>query len=91
MRRHTFQKIRNVECYCYDSRSDHFKISSKGINKRTLEDPRVGPMAYRQVFNEAVEIKSTNRRFKSSNRLVGAHEQTKKITFTPNGKYLRMA
>ena len=30
---------------CYDSKSDKFKFSSKGLNKRTLEDAEDGPMS----------------------------------------------
>ena len=64
---------------CYDSKSNKFKFSSKGLNKRTLEDTRDGPMSkYRRVLDEAVNLKSTNRGFKTSNHLVGTYEQTKK-------------
>ena len=64
---------------CYDSKSDKFKFSSEGLNKRKLEDTGVGPMSkYRQVPDEAVNLKSTNRGFKTSNDLVGTYEQTKK-------------
>ena len=64
---------------CYDSKSDKFKFSSKGLNKRTLEDTGDGPMSkYRRVHDDAVNLKSTNRRFKTSNQLVGTYEQTKK-------------
>ena len=30
---------------CYDSKSDIFKFSSKGLNKRTLDDTGDGPMS----------------------------------------------
>ena len=64
---------------CYDSKSDKFKFSSKGLNKRTLEDTGDGPKSkYRRVLDEAVNLKSTNRGFKTSNHLVGTYEQTKK-------------
>ena len=78
---------------CYDSKSDKFKFSSKGLNKRTLEDTGDGPMSkYRQVLDKAVNLKSTNRGFKTSNHLVGTYEQTKKnsVTFTRKGRYLMM-
>ena len=36
---------------CYDSNSNKYKFSSKGLNKRTLEDSGDGPMAkYRKVL-----------------------------------------
>ena len=64
---------------CCDSRSGKNKFSSKGLNKRTLEDTGDGPMSkYRRVLDEAVNLKSTNCGFKTSNHLVGAYEQTKR-------------
>ena len=64
---------------CYDSKSDKFKFSNQGLNKRTLEDTGDGSMSkYRRVLDEAVNLKSTNRGFKNSNHLVGTYEQTKK-------------
>ena len=63
---------------CYDSKSDKFKFSSKGLNKRTLEDIGDGPMSKnRRVLDEPVNLKSTNRRFKTSSQLVGTCERTK--------------
>ena len=59
------------------------------MNKRALEDSGDGPMAeYRQVLDEAVSLKSTNRRFKTINHAVATYEQTKKGLnyFTLNGK-----
>ena len=51
---------------CYDSKSQKFKLSSKGLNKHELKDSADYPMAkYRQVLEEAVNLKSTNRGFKS--------------------------
>ena len=39
----------------YGNKSDKFKFSSKGLNKRNLEDSGDGPMAkYRRMLNEAV-------------------------------------
>ena len=66
--------------YCrYDSKSDILKLSSKGLNKRTQEDAGDRPMSkYRRVPNEAENLKSTNRRFKTFNHLAGTYEQTKK-------------
>ena len=43
---------------CYDSKSDKFKFSSKGLNKRTLEDTGDGPMSkYRRVLDDDVNLK----------------------------------
>ena len=64
---------------CYGSKSDKFKFSSKGLNKRTPEDTGDGPMSkYRRVIDEAVILRSTNRGFKTCNHLLGTIEQTKK-------------
>ena len=64
---------------CYDSKSQKYKFSSKGLNKPALEDSGDGPMAkYRQVLDEAVNLNSTNRRFKAINHAVAAYEQAKK-------------
>ena len=47
---------------CYDKKSNKFKLSSKGLNKRTLEDTGDGPMSkYKRVLDKAVNFKSTNR------------------------------
>ena len=46
---------------CYDKKSDKFKLSSKGINKRTIEETGDGPMSkYRRVLDKAVNFNSTN-------------------------------
>ena len=57
-----------------------FKFSSKGLNKRTLEDcGSGGPMSkYRKVFEETVNVNSTNRRFRTIQHSVATYEQTKK-------------
>ena len=42
---------------CYDNKSHKFKFSSKGLNKRVLEDSGDEPMAkYRRVLDEAVNL-----------------------------------
>ena len=52
---------------CYDTKSDKFKFSSKGLNKRMLENTGDGPMSkHRRVHDKAVNLKWTNRRFKTS-------------------------
>ena len=64
---------------CYDSNSNKYKISSKGLNKRTLEDCADGPMAkYRQVFDEFIKVISTNRGFRTVHHSVATYEQIKK-------------
>ena len=78
---------------CYDSKSDKIKFSNKGLNKRTLEDNGYEPMTkYRRVFDEAINLKSTNRGFKISNHLVGTYEKliNVSVTFTQKGNKLMM-
>ena len=49
-------------CCCYDSNSNKYKFSSKGLNKRRLEDCGNGPMAkYRKVLDEFIKVTSSNR------------------------------
>ena len=49
---------------CYNSNSNKYKFSSKGLNKRTLEDCGDGPMAkYRKLLDEFINVTSTNRGF----------------------------
>ena len=46
---------------CYDRKSNKYKFSSKGLNKRTPEDCGDGPMSkYRKVLQEAVNVTPTN-------------------------------
>ena len=53
---------------CYNSISQKNKFSSKGLNKRALEESRDVPMAkYRQVLDEAANLKSINRDCKTIN------------------------
>ena len=64
---------------CYDHKSDKFKFSSKGLNKRVLKDSGDGPMSkYRRVLDEAINFTSTNRGFRTINHMVATYEQTKK-------------
>ena len=54
-------------------------IDSRGLNKRTLEITGDGLLAkYSRVFDEAVNLWSTNPGFKTSNHLVETYEQSKK-------------
>ena len=51
---------------CYDSNSNKYKLSSKGLNKKTLEYCVDGPMAkYRKVPDEIINVTSTNKGFRT--------------------------
>ena len=64
---------------CYGRKSIKYKFSSKGLNRGTLEDCGDGPMSkYRKVLEEAVNITSTNRGFRTIKHSVATYEQTKK-------------
>ena len=64
---------------CYDSNSNKYKFSSKGLNKRTLEDCGDGPMVkYRKVLDEFINVTSTKRGFRTVHHSVATYEQTKK-------------
>ena len=65
---------------CYDKHTNKHKFSSKGLNKRTLEECGDGaPMPkYRIVLEEAVNVTSTNEGFKTIQQSVATYEQTKK-------------
>ena len=63
---------------CYDANSNKYKFSSKGLNKRRLEDCGHGPMTkYRKVLDELLNVTSTNRGFRTVPYSVATHEQTK--------------
>ena len=64
---------------CYDKQTNKYKFSSKGLNKRTFEDCGDGPMSkYRKVLEEAVNVTSTNRGFRTIQHSVATYEQLKK-------------
>ena len=64
---------------CYDATSNQAKFSSKGLNKRVLEESGNGPLEkYRRALNEKVNVTSNNRRFRTSNHSVANYEQFKK-------------
>ena len=64
---------------CYDLKSNKYEFSTRGLNKRTLEDCEVGPMTkYRRVLEETVNVTSTNRGFRTTKHSVATYEQTKK-------------
>ena len=64
---------------CYDKHTNKYKFSSKGLNKRTLEDcGDGGPMSkYRKVLEESVNVTSTSRGFRTIQHSVATYEQTK--------------
>ena len=65
---------------CYDVTSNKLKLSSKGLNKRVLEQSHWnGPLEkYRRVLNEEVNVTSNNRGFPTNNHSVATYEQVKK-------------
>ena len=64
---------------CYDAHTDKYKINSKGLNKRTLEENGDGPMEkYWRVIEEVINLTSTNRGIRVLNHRVATYEQTKK-------------
>ena len=64
---------------CYGVTSNKRKLSSKGLNKRALEQSGDGPLEnYRRVLNERVNVISNNRRFRTKNHSVATYEQVKK-------------
>ena len=64
---------------CYDVTSNKLKFSSKGLNKRVLEQSGDGPLEkYRRVLNDKVNVTSNNRGFRTNNHFVATYEQVKK-------------
>ena len=64
---------------CYDVTSKKLKFSSKGLNKRVLEENGDKPLEkYRRVFNETVNVTSNNRGSRTNNHSVATNEQSKK-------------
>ena len=65
---------------CYDRNSNKYKFSSKGLNKRTLEDSGDGPMSkYRKVLEEAVNVISSNRGFRTMEHRVASYDQRYRV------------
>ena len=66
--------------YCsLDLTSNKLKYSSRGVNKRVLEQSGDGPLEnYRRVLNEKVIVTSNNRGFRTNNHSVVTCEQVKK-------------
>ena len=64
---------------CHDRKSNKYQFSSKGLIVRTMEDCGDGPISkYRKVLEEAVNVTSTNRGFRTMKHSVATYEQTKK-------------
>ena len=64
---------------CYDAKSDKYKFSSKGLNKRTLEETGDGPLEKnRRVMEKIINFISANGGFRTINHCVATYEQTKK-------------
>ena len=56
---------------CYDVTSNKLTFSSKGLNKRVLEQSGDGPMEkYRRVLNETVNVTSNNRGFRKKTTIL---------------------
>ena len=64
---------------CYDVNSNKLKFSSKGLNKRVLEQRGNGPLEkYRTVLNGKVNVTSNNRGFRTNNHSGDTYEQVQK-------------
>ena len=71
--------LRSKTYCCYDSNSNKYKFSSKGLKKRELEDCGDGPMAKnRKVLDEFINVTSTKTGFQTVHHSVATYEQTKK-------------
>ena len=71
--------LRSKTYCCYDVTSNKLKLSSKGLNKRVLEQSGDGPLErYRRVLNEKINVTSNNRGFRTNNHSVATFEQVKK-------------
>ena len=65
---------------CYNEQTNKHKFSSKGLNRRTLEEFGDGGVmsTYHKVLEKAVNVSSTNKDFRSIQRSVATNERTKK-------------
>ena len=71
--------LRSKTYCCFEVTSKKLKISSKGLNKRVLEQNGDGTLEkYRRVSNEKVNVTSNNRGFRTNNHSVANYEQVKK-------------
>ena len=82
------------KCYVYvakliaalTTKQINSNLEAKNLIKRSLEDSGDRPMSkYRRVLDEAINLTSTNRGFRTINHMLAAYEQTKKgfICFYP--------
>ena len=77
--------------FCYDAKSDKYKFTSKGLDKRTLEETGDGPLEkYLRVMEEIINLISLSRGFRTINHCVATYERTKKALsyFYPKQKVL---
>ena len=64
---------------CYDSVNSKFKFSSKGLNKRTIDDSGEGPMVKNgKVLDETENVTYISRGFRTKSHCVATYEHTKK-------------
>ena len=64
---------------CYDSQSKKFKYSSKGLNKRTLEDSSEAPMSkYWKALAEHTDVTSQHRGCRTIQQAIAIYEQRSK-------------
>ena len=64
---------------CYDTTFNKLKFSTKRLKKQTLEQSGDGPLEnYRKILDERVNIKPTNRSFRTKDHTVAQYEQTKR-------------
>ena len=64
---------------CCDVTSNKLKFSSKGLNKRVLEQSGDGPLEkYLRVLNEKVNVTSNKRGFRTNSHSVATYEQVNK-------------
>ena len=64
---------------CFDQSIEQIKFSSKGLNKRPLEESGAGNLEkYRRVLDEKTNVQSTNRGFRTIQHSVCTYEQTKR-------------
>ena len=64
---------------CFDVTSNKLKFSSKGVNKRVMEQSRDGPLEkYRRILNEKLNVTSNKRGFRTNSHSVATYEQVKK-------------
>ena len=67
--------LRSKTYCCYDVTSSKLNFSTKGLDKRVLEQNGDGPLQkYRRVLNEKVSVTSNNRVFRTNNHSVATYE-----------------